>query len=173
LSTIYGIIRQNRGHIECSSEPGKGTTFTIYFPRHQEAGTETFDFNQNPPPPAENGAILLVDDEPELLNLVERILEKQGFSVFTAHDAETALEIAARYADRIALLLTDIRLPKMSGFSLGRHLSEAYPNMKSLFMSGYTDWQDEGKPVSKEEIDFIAKPFSIKDLLGAVQKALG
>lgn len=173
LSTIYGIIKQNRGHIDCTSGKGKGTTFTIYLPRYAGPGQERVAMADGDIAASSGMAtILLVDDEAEVLNLVQHLLKKHDFFVLTAPDAETALSIASRYPNRIDLLLTDIRLPNMSGFALSRRLTVERPEMKSLLMSGYADWTTDDAPMQKETVDFISKPFSTKDLLSAIRKSL-
>jgi len=172
LSTVYGIVKQNRGYINCKSEPGKGTTFTVWL--HQYRGN--WDTTLIPHPEllkqAEKKTILLVEDERDVLNLVKRILEMNDFKVFTATDAEQAVDIAARNPHQINLLLTDIRLPKMNGIELSQHLHAAYPNMKVILMSGYTNWIDESIEENGQKLTLISKPFTFKELLDTVDKAL-
>lgn len=172
LSTIYGIVKQNKGYIDCKSERGKGTTFTLWLPQYE--GNR--DMKQIPDPEllqqAEKKTILLVEDERDVLNLVKRVLEINDFKVFAASDAEQALEIAAKNPDKINLLLTDVRLPKMNGVELSQRLQSEYPNIKTLFMSGYSDWINESMPKSDRKFTFISKPFTFKELLNSVDKAL-
>ena len=172
LSTVYGIVKQNKGHIDCKSESGKGTTFTIWLPQYE--GNRNTRLIPNPEllKKTEKKTILLVEDEIDVLNLVKSLLEKKDFKVFAASDAEKALEIAARNPYQINLLLTDVRLPKMNGVELSRRLLAEYPNMNTVFMSGYTDWINDNIPENNQKLTFISKPFTINDLLAAVNKSL-
>ncbi len=172
LSTIYGIVKQNKGYIDCKSERGKGTTFTLWLPQYE--GNRDMKLIPDPEllQQAEKKTILLVEDERDVLNLVKRVLEINDFKVFAASDAEQALEIAAKNPDKINLLLTDVRLPKMNGVELSQRLHAEYPNIKTLFMSGYSDWINESMPKSDRKFTFISKPFTFKELLNSVDKAL-
>lgn len=175
LSTVYGIVKQNGGGIDCKSEIGQGTTFTIYFPRHQENEKErrcqALSTGQTVASKVQK-TIFLVEDEAGIVDLVRHILETEGFTVITAPDAETALETAKGYSCGFDLLLTDVRLPKMNGVILSQRLSTDFPAMKTLFMSGYTDWASDMKKLLAEKAIFISKPFTIKKLLEAVHRVL-
>ncbi len=172
LSTVYGIVKQNQGYIDCKSETGKGTTFTILLPQYEGDRNTRLIPNPELLKKTEKKTILLVEDEIDVLNLVKSLLEKKDFKVFAASDAEKALEIAARNPYQINLLLTDVRLPNMNGVELSRRLLAEYPNMNTLFMSGYTDWINDNIPENNQKLNFISKPFTINDLLAAVNKSL-
>ena len=172
LSTVYGIVKQNKGYIDCKSETGQGTTFTLWLHQYDESHDVRLITNPEKLNQAEKKTILLVEDEMDVLNLVKRILEKKEFKVFSASDAEQALEIAAKNPYQINLLLTDVRLPKMNGIELSQRLHAEYPNMKTLFMSGYTDWINESMSENDLKCTFISKPFTFNDLLDSVDKAL-
>jgi PAS domain S-box-containing protein len=173
LSTVYGIIKQNNGYLDCRTEQGKGTTFTIYLPRHQ--GSKEYPVSEESgkfPQLTAGKTILLVEDEPQLLNLTRRLLENKGFSVLTAIDADTAISVAETNRDSIDLLVTDITLPKMNGVQLSELIRANNPEMRVLFMSGYSNSTfDHGNPGNSGN-DFISKPFTIKDFLGAVYRSL-
>jgi CheY-like chemotaxis protein len=176
LSTVYGIVKQNKGSIECKTETGQGTTFTVFFPLEQkdreERSVSSADAFNNT---AQNTihTILLVDDEDAVLNLVQGILEKKGFRIIAASDAETAFEIVAESPFQIDLLLTDIRLPKMNGVELSRQLQAGYPDLKTLFMSGYAACANDRDLLIDSRCKFISKPFTIRDLLDSVYMSLG
>ena len=172
LATVYGAVKQNGGFINVYSEPGQGTTFTIYLPRHKgEAG-------QAPAADATDllkrghETILLVEDEPSILQLAKMILERQGYTVLTANTPGEAIRLAGEHADKIHLLITDVIMPGMNGRELAKNLMYIYPHLKLLFMSGYTADVIANHGVLDEGVFFIQKPFSIKDLAAKVREAL-
>lgn len=175
LATVYGIVKQHGGAIDCQSEIGTGTTFTIYFPLHSEQEKEGICRTA----PVEQSAastkqktILVVDDETGVLNLVRNILEKQGFMVIAAPEGETALETAKRYPGGFDLLITDVRMPKMNGLTLSQLLSADFPRMKTLFISAVTDWKNHINTSFAESANHLSKPFTVKALLEAVHRSL-
>jgi PAS domain S-box-containing protein len=173
LSTVYGIIKQNNGYLDCRTEQGMGTTFTIYLPRHQESKENSVSKESGKIPQlTTEHTILLVEDEPQLLNLTRRLLENKGFSVLTAIDADTAISVAETNRNRIDLLVTDITLPKMNGVQLSELIRADHPEMKVLFMSGYSNNTIDHDYPGNPGTDFISKPFTIKDFLGAVYRSL-
>ncbi len=174
LATVYGIVKQNNGFIMVYSEPGHGTTFKILIPRVEAAengediglpddkavfhyGTET---------------ILLVEDDPGLCRLAEEMLSDLGYTVFTANRADEALNIFKARPDKIHMLLTDVVMPDMSGPELAEKLKKMQPDVKILFMSGYTENAIVHKGILKFGIRFLHKPFSIRSLAEAVRKVL-
>lgn len=166
LSTVYGIVKQSGGYISCESEPGQGTTLTIYFPRHKETSNKEVASEPELPENSEKTTILLVEDEPDILKIIKKSLELRGFNVLTARDAEDAISIANIPGNEISLLISDIILPQMNGIKLSQKLLEDNPDLEMLFMSGFTpDEFDDG-------VSFIAKPFAMKDLLKIVNKVL-
>ncbi len=172
LSTVYGIVKQNKGYIDCKSEKGKGTTFTLLLHQYEESRNTRLTQNPERLKQAEKKTILLVEDDIDILKLVKNILEINDFKVLTARDAEKAIEIAAKSPYRINLLLTDVRLPKMNGMELSQRLHAESPNMKTLLMSGYTNWIDENLTENGQKLTFLSKPFTFKDLLDSVDQAL-
>ncbi len=172
LATIYGIIKQNSGYINAYSEPGKGTTFRILLPRHVG---KTFLFDQDKPAAVmQQGqeTILLVEDEPSILLLGKRMLERLGYVVLAAATPGEALEIAEHHAGEIHLLLTDVIMPEMNGRDLARRLLSLYPGMARMFMSGYTANVIAHHGVLDKDIQFIQKPFSMAELSTKVREAL-
>jgi len=164
LATIYGIVKQNNGFINVYSEPGQGTTFKIYLPRCTSTD-ETSKINLSEEPvPKGNETILLVEDEPAVLKLTRMILERLGYSVIIAAIPGEAIRLAHDHAGKIHLLMTDVIMPEMNGRDLAGQLSAFYPDIKLLFMSGYTADIIAHKGVLDEGVAFIHKPFSKVDL---------
>ena len=172
LATVYGIVKQNGGFIDVCSEPDKGTTFTIYLPRHigktEQTGTE------GPLAPAVRGneTVLLVEDELAILKLTTRMLASQGYTVLAASTPNEALRLAREHAEELHLLVTDVVMPEMNGRELAKNLLPLYPGLKCLFMSGYTANVIAHHGVLDEGVHFIQKPFSMRDLAAKVREAL-
>ncbi len=164
LASVYGAVQQNNGFITVDSEPGQGTTFKIYLP--QCAPPSELLPIQNSVVAAARGheTILLVEDEPSVLEMTKIMLELQGYTVLAAASPEEAIHLAGEHADRIDLLLTDVVMPGMNGSDLANNLLPRYPGIKLLFMSGYTANIIAGHGVLGEGEHFIQKPFSFKDL---------
>ncbi|MCF8084720.1 MAG: PAS domain S-box protein [Deltaproteobacteria bacterium] len=164
LSTVYGIAKQNQGVINVYSEPGKGSTFTIYIPRHyQEAGKKEAAAPAEAPG-GQGETILVVEDDRSILNMAKKMLERLGYSVLTANSPDEAVHIARETGDEIHLLVTDVVMPKMSGKDLSEHLKASCAQIKTLFMSGYTADTIAHHGVLDEGVEFIEKPFSMNDL---------
>jgi CheY-like chemotaxis protein len=172
LATVYGIVRQNKGFINVDSEPGKGSTFRIYLPRHQATAENT----NITALPAEDltgvETVLLVEDEQAILKLGKILLERLGYTVLTANTPDEAIRLAGDYAGEIHLLMTDVIMPEMNGRDLARQVTALCPKIKTLFMSGYTAGVIAHHGVFDEGVHFIQKPFSIKDLAVQVRKVL-
>jgi PAS domain S-box-containing protein len=176
LSTVYGIIKQSGGYIWVYSEPGKGTTFKIYFPRvvaAEEAVAQTVQ-PQAEAHKAEPGAetILLVEDEANLRYLARQFLEKQGYKVVEAADGAVALQIAVAHEGPIHLLLTDVIMPGMNGRELAQRVSEIRPNTKVLYMSGYTENVIGHNGTLDAGVRLLQKPFNLRDLKDLVREVL-
>ena len=172
LSTVYGIVKQNDGFIYVASELGKGTTFNIYLPRFEDpiaqkpskevadklrTGTET---------------ILLVEDDEAILNLSKIILEKLGYTVLAAETPVLALHLAGKHPGELHLLITDVVMPKMNGRALAEQLGATRPNLKCLYMSGYTADVITHRGILNGGVDFIQKPFSSDELAAKVRQVL-
>ncbi|MCF8053227.1 MAG: response regulator [Desulfobacterales bacterium] len=172
LATVYGIVKQNEGFINVYSEPGKGTTFRIYLPRHT-GDTEEETKPIVPEVAAGRGEIiLLVEDERSILRIGKKMLESLGYSVLAASSAEEAAALAKEHAGMIHLLITDVVMPAMNGRELAERLQALYPDLKVLFMSGYTANVIAHRGVLEASMDFIQKPFSKRDLAEKVRKVL-
>jgi PAS domain S-box-containing protein len=172
LATVYGIVKQNQGFINASSEPGQGATFTIHLPRHA-AGMEP-DAGKAPDQAVSSGheTILVVEDEPALLKMATIVMESQGYTVLAAGCPAEAIRMAGEHAGRIDLLLTDVVMPGMNGRDLAKSLVSTCPGLKRLFMSGYTADIIARHGVMDEGAHFIQKPFSLKDLAAKLREAL-
>jgi PAS domain S-box-containing protein len=172
LSTVYGIVSQNNGRIDCQTEPGKGTKFNIYLPRHLQCEEKDPAAPAGNIPETSSDTVLLVEDEPNILKILKNTLEDKGFLVLSALDGETASIIAENYEGRIDLLITDIVLPKMTGIALSEKLQASNPDLGSLFMSGFTVEILSQQGMSTKTKNFIQKPFELNDFLMAVHHAL-
>ena len=170
LSTVYGVVRQSGGHIWVYSEPGQGTTFKIYLP---QAGKTA---RVQPPPAAPTESlrgsetILLVEDEEALRGLTRSLLEASGYTVLEAGLPEAATVIALQYGGPIHLLLTDMVMPGMTGRDLATKLVPIRPEMKTVYMSGYTGFTHAG--LADSEVALLAKPFTRETLLRKLRETL-
>lgn len=173
LAMIYGIVKQNRGFINVYSEPGRGTTFRIYLPRHDAIGSA--EGLLAPPPPNESGheTILLVEDEPMILSITTTMLSEFGYAVLAAASPGEAIALAREHGGEIHLLMTDVVMPEMNGRDLAMTLLSLYPKIKRLFMSGYTANVIAHHGVLDAGVHFLQKPFSMDDLRSKVREALG
>lgn len=174
LATVYGIVKQNRGFINVYSEPEQGTTFTIYLSRHKGKASQMQKAALAEPAVRGYETILLVEDEPAILELIMLMLEKLGYTVLTAGTPGDSIRLAAgKHAGEIHLLMTDVVMPEMNGKDLAGNLLFLYPHLKRLFMSGYTADVIAHNGIMDEGVSFIQKPFSMKELATKVREALG
>ncbi len=172
LSTVYGIIKQNNGFINVYSEPGKGSTFRVYLSR---CVGQAVDIQQETPaeiPLSHGETVLVVEDEPALLTMCKTMLERLGYQVLAAGTPGEAIELAKKHAGLMDLLITDVVMPEMNGRDLVETMQSLYPNIKILFMSGYTADVIAHRGVLDESVNFLQKPFSMKDLAVKVWEAL-
>lgn len=171
LATVYGIVKQNDGFINVYSEPGHGTTFRIYLPRHTEAGSAALEKTREPAAGG-NETILLVEDDPTILAMGQAMLESFGYTVLAASTPDEAIRMAEEHPAEIPLLITDVIMPAMNGRDLSQKLQARYPNLSCLFMSGYTADVIVHRGVLEESVHFIQKPFSMQGLGAKVREAL-
>jgi PAS domain S-box-containing protein len=172
LATVYGIVKQNNGFINVYSEPDKGTTFKIYLPRAAAAAAETRMESAAQIEPGRGETVLVVEDEFSILNLARIILETLGYTVLTADTAGEAMSLAERHSGEVHLLITDVVMPGMNGRDLADGIRKLRPEMKCLFMSGYTANVIAHHGVLEKGIHFLQKPFSVKSLAAKVREAL-
>ena len=172
LSTIYGIVKQNNGYIDFQSEQGKGSRFIIFLPRHSYhlsgERSEATCMNLH----CGKESILLVEDEPDIMKLCKLMLENQGYTVLAVTAPNEALRIARKHQGEIQLLLTDVVMPQMNGNDLSKKLLRIWPELKTLFMSGYTAEVIANHGVMNQDVSFIQKPFSINGLIKKVHETL-
>jgi CheY-like chemotaxis protein len=171
LAVVFSIVDQLGGAVEVDTALNRGTTFHVYLPQTDEVEAEVAAAA-----PAVNSTgtetILLVEDEPQVAELVTRALRKSGYTVLRASRGAEALDILRTNTTRIDLLLTDIVMPGMNGRELADRVMQLQPDIRVLYMSGYSDDAVLRHGVEAATMQFIAKPFSIKGLTGKVREAL-
>ena len=172
LATVYGIVKQHNGSIWAYSEPHQGTTFKIYLPicsqparHHESPGQSSSEINGSE-------HILLVEDNEQVRTLAHKLLERTGYTVLTAKNGPEALTMLERYEGHLHLLLTDVVMPEMNGKQLFKRVSSHYPEVKVLYMSGYTENVITQRGVIEAGINFLPKPFSIDSLSAKVREVL-
>jgi CheY-like chemotaxis protein len=171
LSTVYGIIRQGGGEIRVESQPGQGSVFTVYLPQ-----VDTAPLPSEPPPSEEelrgDETILLVEDSDTVRKLVRRYFQNHGYNVLDAPSGIDALQRASDFGGRIDLLVTDVVMPRMDGHELAQVLGRMQPEIKILFMSGFSEDTLSRHGVRASDIDLVQKPFSPPTLLREVRRVL-
>ena len=173
LSMVYGVVKQNDGFINVYSEPGKGATFKIYLPPHAREKEGLAKAPESTETPIGRGeTVLIVEDEAAILNLVQMVLDRQGYIVLAAPTPGKAMALAEEHADAIDLLITDVVMPEMNGRELAETLQAHYPKLKVLFMSGYTANVIAHRGVLEDGVNFIQKPVSNRELAVKVREAL-
>jgi len=172
LATVYGVVKQSGGYIWVDSKPGKGSTFQIFLPRIEEAVAPVAD-NKSPTATLQGTeTVLLVEDADALRKLARSFLLEHGFSVLVASNGEEAAQVAKSFNGPIHLLLTDVVMPGMNGRALSDHLHPQRPDMKVLYMSGYTDSFIAGHGVLEEGMHLLHKPFTEDVLIGKIREVL-
>ena len=169
LATVYGIVRQSGGSIIVEREFGKGTTFTIYLPRVVEEADTPDGEKPDVEPPRGSETVLLVEDEMSVRHLTHKFLEGNGYHVLEAIEGREAMRVSEHYDGPIHLLLTDVVMPGMSGCELVKTLSPLRPEMKVLYMSGYTDDAITGHGNLERGSSFLQKPFTLDRLARKVR----
>ena len=172
LATVYGIVKQSEGSIWVYSEVGRGTTFKIYLPSVEGHVTEVAAGMEDPESLRGAETVLVVEDEEVVREMATEILRESGYHVLEAKHANEALILAAQYEGKIHLMLTDVVMPQMSGRDLAEQLTPLRPEMKVLYMSGYTDDAIVHHGVLEEGTAFIGKPFSIDGLARKLRETL-
>jgi two-component system, cell cycle sensor histidine kinase and response regulator CckA len=178
LSTVYGIVKQTGGFVFVDSNPGTGTAFEIYLPRHQASEVVAADRTEavEPPVPKDltgTGTVVLVEDDDAVRTFGGRALRNKGYRVVEAKSGETALDLVRDATGRINLLITDVVMPQMDGPELIREVRRIDPDIKVIFISGYTEDAFRQRLGSDRDIHFLAKPFSLKQLAIKVKEVIG
>jgi signal transduction histidine kinase len=173
LSTVYGIVKQSGGDVTVTAEPGRGATFTVYLPRLTDSnGTRPKAAVGKHEVPRGRETILLVEDDPALRALAERILRSYGYTVLVAATGPRALGLVAEHSAAIDLVATDVVMPEMSGNALVEQLGVTRPGIPVLFMSGYTDDEVVRRGLSDGRAAFLQKPFTPEQLAFKVRQVL-
>jgi len=178
LSTVYGIVKQTGGFVFVDSYPGRGAVFEIYLPRYQAT-----DASMSTRPDANEssagkdltgcGTVLLVEDEDPVRKFGARALRNKGYKVIEAESGEAALEVLRKAAEKIDLLITDVVMPRLDGPGLVREVREMRSDIKVIFISGYAEDAFRQRLDSESDIDFLSKPFSLKQLATKVKEVIG
>ncbi|WP_232364732.1 ATP-binding protein [Desulfosalsimonas propionicica] len=164
LATVYGIVKQNEGFINVYSEPGNGTTFKIYLPKHETMPEETKSQAALEPEIKGTETVLLVEDEQQILHMTTMMLEKLGYTVLAAQTPAEAMDTVKAHTSKIDLLMTDAVMPEMNGRELSENIKSLHQGLKVMFMSGYTADLIAHRGVLDEGVNFIQKPFPRRDL---------
>ncbi len=174
LSTVYGTVKQHGGNIFVYSEPDKGTTFKIYLPYHGDIPVDILDnMTVHTVQEKVSETILLAEDNQKVRSFAHRVLKKQGYKVLEAADGHNALELLESYEGEVHLLLTDVIMPGMNGRDLYEKAAAKRPELKVLYMSGYTDSVIEKHGIPEEGLSFIQKPFSLNQFSSKIREVLG
>jgi DNA-binding NtrC family response regulator len=169
---VYGIVKQSGGYIWVYSEPKLGTTFKIYFPCIDSPATFALRCEESHVELGHGETILVVEDDAKVLEVAHRFLEEGGYHVISTQDIAKALHVVHSLEDPIHLLATDVVMPGMSGSELAARLRSLRPEMKTLYVSGYTDDAIAHHGVLENDVALLEKPYSRLSLLRAVRRAL-
>jgi CheY-like chemotaxis protein len=173
LATVYGIVKQNYGFISVTSVPGLGTTFSIYLPRHAGKNERVMKSDAVSLATPGHATILLVEDEQMILDVTKTMLNHLRYDVLAALTPGEAIRLAEEHGEHISLLITDVVMPEMNGRDLAKNLLALCPNLKRLFMSGYTADVIAHHGVLDEGVSFIQKPFTMQELASKIREVLG
>ncbi|HOK48424.1 MAG TPA: response regulator, partial [Bryobacteraceae bacterium] len=169
MSLVYGIVKQSGGEIRIASEPGKGTTVDIYLNAVKGLALAKPDSLETPETERGCETVLLVEDEDEVRRLVAELLSQRGYTVLEASHPDDAVRICREHREEIHLLLTDVVMPGMNGPELAERLAWLRPNMKVIYMSGYTDDARMGNGL---EALLLKKPFTPSELARKIREVL-
>ncbi|MFK8250826.1 cell cycle histidine kinase CckA [Ancylobacter sp. sgz301288] len=177
LSTVYGIVKQTGGTLQVESQPGTGTLFRVFLPRHaaepEEAPVKAPEAPTKPADMTGRGTVLLVEDEEAVRAFAARALASRGYQVLEAGSGVEALEVMAERGAEVELVVSDVVMPEMDGPSLLKELRAANPDIKVIFMSGYAEEAFARNLPEGAAFGFLPKPFTLKQLIGAVKEAFG
>lgn len=171
LATVYGIVRQHDGWVECASEMGRGTTFDVYLPRGGSATASPASAAPTPVAAPAGTTVLFADDEASVRGVAQQVLERHGYTVLMAADGQEAVELYERERDRVAIVVLDLTMPRLSGADALKKLVAVNPSVKVLLSSGYAAEQAPGAG-EPGVCGFLGKPYRPSDLAAAVRTAL-
>ena len=172
LATVYGVVKQSGGYIWVYSEVGHGTTFKVYLPKVMALAEKTVAEKVVSGPAPGTETILFAEDEQSVRELVTEYLTARGYRVLEASDGAQAVDLAAAHKGEIHLLITDVVMPRLSGRELAARVSVARPNLKVLYLSGYTDDSIFRHGVLEGGMAFLQKPFNLKSLATKIREVL-
>ncbi len=172
LSTVYGIVRQNKGFINVYSEPGQGSTFRVYLPRHTGVPDRITEKTTSPMPLGNKENILIVEDESTILEMLQSMLESLNYTPFAADKPGRAIEIAENHTGSFHMLITDVVMPEMNGRLLAEKMTAICPGIKTVFISGYTANVIAHQGVLDKKMHLLQKPFSMEDLAKKIREVL-
>ena len=173
LATVYGIVKDSGGHISVYSEPGSGTSFKIYFPRVDEEPARLEELTPGLPQLQDGKeTVLLVEDEEDVRTFTRHLLTSFGYRVLDAHDGVDAIRVSEAHPEPIPLLVSDVIMPRMGGRQLAENLKRERPDLKVLFISGYTDDAVVRHGVLQADVAFLQKPFTPTALASKVREVL-
>ncbi len=172
LATVYGIVKQHEGYISVCSAPPNGATFNIYLPVSET--TETPEESDTISPSDLNGTetVLIVEDNTPVREISREILKRHGYTVLVAENGKEAMSVLDEYKGRVDMILTDVVMPEMDGEKMSTEITGRNPDIKILYMSGYTDDVIAPRGVLDKGVNFIQKPFTLQDLAIKVRKVL-
>jgi len=171
LAMVYGIVKQNKGNVYVYSEPGKGTTFKIYWPITDETA-KTLEKVVEQKNLSGTETILIVEDDEEVRKLGALLLSSLDYKVYQASNGQTALELIESESLSIDLLITDLIMPEMNGKELADRISVMFPHVKTIYVSGYTDSYIVNNGLLEKGVNFVSKPYSVKNLVAKVRQVL-
>jgi len=172
LASVHGIVTQHGGHIWVYSEPGQGATFKLYFPLADSVAMAAPDKPQSAKSVKAEAVILVVEDNAMVRNLAVNVMTRRGYTVHSAKDGTSCLKLLDGLSGKLNLLLTDVVMPDMNGKELYGRVSERYPDVKVIYMSGYTDNVISHHGVLDPGVPFLQKPFSVTALADKVNEVL-
>lgn len=172
MALVYGIIEHHQGYIDVETAPGQGTTFTIYLPVQPTTSVGEMDDAKLDEAPGGTETILVVEDEPMLRDLLQSALEQKGYAVLTAADGEEAVHVYLKNDRRIALIVSDVGLPKMSGVQVHATIKEICPDVRFILASGYLEPDQKRGILAAGVKEFIQKPYEFDEILRTIRKVL-
>lgn len=171
LATVYGITTQNNGFLELQSEPGKGSSFRLYFPAVDEKPVKENECVEVKEKQRGTEVVLVVEDEPAILNVCCIVLERLGYKVLSAESPEAAIQIAENFEGKIELLITDMVLPGINGIDLAIQMKQLFPEMREIYISGYSP-DKLSLENGTQNPTFLQKPFSLDDLANKIRQIM-
>jgi CheY-like chemotaxis protein len=170
LASCYGFVRQSGGWIDVDSQPGRGTTFELFFPSLARAHPKAIEPAPGPDAQCGTETILLVEDQAQLRSVTARALRERGYRILEASNGEEALRVLSRHAEPLDVLVTDVVMPQMGGPELAEHVRRRVPGVRVLFTSGYTDPARASFDTMAPGTQFLQKPFTPGILAGKVRE---